>query len=113
AKVMQDFTADEPMTLSIRMDTVAGENEIWIGAPVFCEKTVHWTMRVHHFPSLRALGQQPFRVTVEHFVVALVRRRMFGQAGGQRAALQRHRIECRWRDVNDRCACDRSALAQP
>src|SRR5207302_10144708 len=112
AKVTQDFTSDEPMTPIIRMDTVAGENEIWIGASVLGEEAVHRTVRVHHFPCLRALGQQPFRVTVEHFIVALVRRLVFSEAGGQRASFERHRIECRWRDMNDLRARCRSAFAQ-
>src|SRR2546425_12463265 len=56
AKVMQDFTGDQPMALSVRVNAVAGENEIRIGAPVFCEKTVHWTVRVHDLPALSPLS---------------------------------------------------------
>src|SRR5204863_9954625 len=108
----QDFAGDEPVPLDICMDTVAGEHEIWIGATVLGEEKVHRTVRIDHFPSLRALSQQPLRIAVEHFVVALVRRSVFRKAGGKRAALERHRIECRWRDMNDLRARCRSAFAQ-
>src|SRR5207253_10405575 len=110
AKAPQEFAGDEPMALDVRMNTIAGEHEIWIGAPVFGEKTVHWTVRVHDLPALSPLSQQPFRVAVEHFVVSLVRRPVFSQAGRERVSLQRHRIECRWRDMNDLRARRRSTL---
>ena len=92
------------MTEHAGMDAIRSEDESGICDTMFLQVVVHRRVDIDDIPTFRALFDQPGGVFIEHVIVSLVRRAVFGQAGRERLLFNGIGIKRRRGHVHELCA---------
>ena len=88
----------------VHMNAIRGEGVGGIIMPMLSEVLFHWRVDIDYQPAVFALSQEPFRVAVQHVVIALVGFAIFGQACGLGLAANGLRIEHRRGEEDQLCS---------